>query len=65
MQDQTQDSTLKAKVSFEQLANLHNVHIKLYHADYGCIAEKRFLDEIWCCDKEISFCAVKLTIKMG
>ncbi len=58
MQDQMQDSTLEAKASFERLANLHHLHMKLYHADNGQIAEKRFLDEITRCNQEISLCAV-------
>ncbi|KAL7461231.1 hypothetical protein ACHAXS_001651, partial [Conticribra weissflogii] len=58
MRDQTQDSTLKAKASFERLANAYDVQIQSYHADNGRFAEKRFLDEIRRCNQEISFCAV-------
>ncbi len=58
MCDQTQDSTLDAKASFERMANLHNVQVQLYHSDNGQFAEKRFLEEVRHCNHEILFCAV-------
>ncbi|KAL7470955.1 hypothetical protein ACHAXS_011261 [Conticribra weissflogii] len=58
MRDQTQDSTLAAKASFERFADSNHVQIQSYHADNGRFAEKRFLDEIKRCNQEISFCAV-------
>ncbi len=58
MRDQTQDSTLEAKASFERFADSHHVAIQPYHADNGRFAEEQFLDEVWRCNQEISFCAV-------
>ncbi len=42
MTDQTAESALKAKYSFEHLAGTRNVTVKHYHADNGIFTDSAF-----------------------
>ena len=46
MRDQTQQSTLEAKATFERHANTFDVNIKGYIADNGRFAEEAFRKEM-------------------
>ncbi len=58
MRDQSQDSTLEAKQSFERHADNFGVSIEGYHADNGRFSEQKFREEVQRCNQQLHFCAI-------
>ncbi|KAL7462239.1 hypothetical protein ACHAXS_002628 [Conticribra weissflogii] len=58
MRDQSQDSTLEAKRSFERHADTFRVSIKGYHADNGLSSERKFQEKVEQCNQQLHLCAV-------
>ncbi len=58
MCDQSQDSTLEAKKSFERHADTFGVSIKGYHADNGRFSEQKFREEVERCNQQLHLCTV-------
>ncbi len=58
MTDQTAESALKAKYSFEHLAGTRDVTVKHYHADNGIFTDTAFRDDCRDSMQGLSLCAV-------
>ncbi|KAL7464776.1 hypothetical protein ACHAXS_005110 [Conticribra weissflogii] len=58
MSDQTAESTLEAKHSFEHFAATRGVEIKHYHADNGIFTDKLFSDDVKQSMQRLTLCAV-------
>ena len=58
MQDQTQDSTLKAKAGYKNHDNTFGITVNSYRVDNGRFAEDDFREEVGRCLPTITFCGV-------
>ncbi len=58
MQDQSQDSTLEAKQSFELHANSFGITIEAYHVDNSQFYEQKFKEEFTWCNQQLHLCNI-------
>ena len=57
-EDQTLQSTLQAKLAYENHASTCGVKIRKYHADNGRFADASFREEVQRCNQDLKFCGI-------
>ncbi|KAL7462696.1 hypothetical protein ACHAXS_003067 [Conticribra weissflogii] len=58
MTDQTAESTLEAKHSFEHYSHTRGVEVQQYHADNGIFTDNLFKEDVKICMQRLTLCAV-------